>query len=149
MVLDTKLDFQEHLRSIFSKVNKRIGLLWKLHHILPRLPLLAIYKSFIRPHLDYGDIICDQAYNALFHQKLNSIRYNAALAITGAIRGTSKEKLYNELDLKTLKKRRWYRKLCCLFKIFRYKCPKYLFNIIPISVSNTTQEILIIFPYSK
>ena len=91
MFLDTKLDFQEHLKSIFSKVNKTIGLLRKLHHILPRSPLLTIYKSFIRPHLDYGDIIYDQAYNASFHQKLGSVQYNAALAI----RGTSKEKLYN------------------------------------------------------
>ena len=52
MFLDTKLDFQEHLKSIFHKVNKTIGLLWKLHHILPRSPLLTIYKSFIRPHLN-------------------------------------------------------------------------------------------------
>ena len=102
-----------------------------------------------RPHLDYGDIIYDQAYNASFHQKLDSIQYNAALAITGAIRGTSKEKLYDELGLETLEKRRWYRKLCCFFKIFRYKCSKYLFNIILTSVSTSTQEILIIFPYSK
>ena len=134
IVLDTKLDFLEHLKIIFSKVNKAIGLLRKLHHILPRSPLLTIYKSFIRPHLDYGDIIYYQAYNASFHQKLDSIQYNAALAITGAIRGTSKEKLYNELDLETLEKRRWYRKLCCFFKIFRYKFPKYLLNIILISV---------------
>ena len=61
MFLDTKLDFQEHLKSIFSKVNKAIGLLLKLHHILPRSSLLTIYKSFIRPHLDYGDIIYDEA----------------------------------------------------------------------------------------
>ena len=67
MLLDTNLDFQEHLKSIFSKVNKTIGLLRKLHHILPRSPLLTIYKSFIRPHLDYGNIIYDQAYNAPFH----------------------------------------------------------------------------------
>ena len=99
------------------------------------MPLLTIYKSFIRPPLNYGDIIYDQAYNVSFHQKLDSIQYNAALAITGAIRGTSKEKLYDELGLETLEKRRWYRKLCCFFKIFRYKCPKYLFNIIPTSVS--------------
>ena len=72
--LDTKLDFQEHLESIFSKVNKTIGLLRKLHHILPRSPLLTVYKSFIRPHLDYGDIIYDQAYNASFHQKLGFIQ---------------------------------------------------------------------------
>ena len=131
--LDTKLDFQEHLKSIFSKVNKTIGLLRKLHHILPRSPLLTIYKSFIRPHLDYGDIIYDQAYNASFHQKLDSIQYNAALAITGAIRGTSKEKLYDELGLETLEKRRWYRKLCCFLKIFRYKCLKYLLHTIRFS----------------
>ena len=135
MFLDTKLDFQEHLKSIFSKVNKTIGLLRKLHHKLPRSPLLTIYKSFIRPHLDYGDIIYDQAYNASFHQKLESIQYDAALAITGAIRGTSKEKLHDELGLKTLEKRRGYRKLCCFYKTFRYICPKHLFNIIPTSVS--------------
>ena len=57
MFLDTKLDFQGHLKSIFNKVNKTIGLLRKLHNTLPRLPLLTIYKSFIRLHLDYGDII--------------------------------------------------------------------------------------------
>ena len=133
MFLDSKLDFQEHLKSIFSKVNKTISLLRKFNHILPRSPLLE--KSFIRPHVDYGNIIYDQAYNASFHQKLDPIQYNAILAITGAIRGTSKEKLYDELGLETLEKRRWYRKLCCFFKIFRYKCPKYLFNIIPTSVS--------------
>ena len=79
--LDTKLDLQEHLKSIFSKINKTIDLLRKLHHILPRSPWLTIYKYFIRPHLDYGDVIYDQAYNASLHQKLNSIRYNSTLAI--------------------------------------------------------------------
>ena len=70
MLLDVKLDFQEHLKNIYNKVNKTIGLLRKLLNTLPRLPLLTIYKSFIRPHLDYGDIIYDQAYTALFHQKI-------------------------------------------------------------------------------
>ena len=60
----------------------------------------------------------DQAYNASFHPKLDSIQYNAALAIIGAIRETSKEKLYDELGLETLEKRRWYRKLCCFLNIF-------------------------------
>ena len=55
------------------------------------------------------------------HIKLDSIQYNAALAITGTISGASKEKLYDELRFETLQKRRWCRKLCCFFKIFRYK----------------------------
>ena len=70
MFLDTKLDFQGHLKSIFKKVNKTINLLRKLHNTLPRLPLFTIYTSFIRAHLDYGHIIYDQAYNVSFHQKL-------------------------------------------------------------------------------
>ena len=134
MFLDTKLDFQGHLKSIFNKVNKTIGLSRKLHNSLPRLPLLTIYKSFIRPHLDYGNIIYDQAYNVSFHQKLESIQYNSALAITGAIRGTSTEKRYNELGLETLEKRRRYRKLCCFYKVYKIHSPKYLFNIILVTV---------------
>ena len=89
MVLDTKLNFQEHLQNILNKVNKTIGLLWKLQNILPRGPLLRIYKSLIRPHLDYRDVIYyqyDQHYNNSFQQKLDSVQYNAALAITAAIR---------------------------------------------------------------
>ena len=39
------------------------------------------------------DTIYDQAYNNSFHQNLETFQYNAALAITGAVRGTSTEKL--------------------------------------------------------
>ena len=48
----------------------------------------------------------------------------------GAIRGKSAEKLY-ELGLKTLEKRRWYRKLYRLYKVYKNHSPKYLFNFIP------------------
>ena len=130
MFLVTKLDFQGHVK---NNVNKTTSLLWKLHNTLPRLPLLTICKSIIRPHLDYGDIIYDQAYNVLFHQKLESIQYNSELAIKGTIRGTSTEKLYNELGLKTLGKIRCYRKLCCFFKICKSHSSKYLFNVTPVS----------------
>ena len=105
MLLDVNLDFQGHLKNN-SKINKATGLLRKLHNTLPRLSLLTIYKSFIRPHLDYVEIIYDQAYTASFHQKIESVQYNSALAITGAIRGTSKEKLYDELGLETLGKKK-------------------------------------------
>ena len=100
LILD-KLNFQEHLKNILNKVNKTIGLLRKLQNILPREPLLTIYKSFVRPHLDYGDVIYDQHYNNSFHQKLESIQYNAALAKISAIRGCSKENIYQQLSLES------------------------------------------------
>ena len=98
---------------------------------MPRGSLLAIFKSFVRPHLDYVDVIYDQSFNNTFHQKMESIQYIAALAITGAIRGSSKEKLYQELGFESLQQRRWYRKLCYFFKLIKSKSPKYLFNNIP------------------
>ena len=51
--------------------------------------------------MDYRDIIYDQAHNASFHWKLEWIQYNAALAIAGAIGGTSKEKLYQEFSFES------------------------------------------------
>ena len=60
MYLDTKLNFQEHINSVLSKVNKTFGLLQKLHTFLPRQSLVTVYKAFIRLHFEYVDIICDQ-----------------------------------------------------------------------------------------
>ena len=99
MLLDCKLNFEEHLKTIVNKINKTIGLLRKFQKFLPRKSLLTVYKPFIRPHLDYGDIIYDESYNTSSHQRLESLQYNVVLAITGAIRGTSKVKLYNELGM--------------------------------------------------
>ena len=68
--LDGRLDFHEHLQNMFKKINKTISLLRKLQNNLPGAPLTTIYKSFIRPHLDYGDILYDQTFNNSFHERL-------------------------------------------------------------------------------
>ena len=68
--------------------------------------MITIYKSFIPPHLDYGDIVHDRAFDESFHKSLESIQYNAVIAITGAIRGTSSETLFQELGSEFLKSRR-------------------------------------------
>ena len=57
--LDEKLNFLHHIKEQISKANKGVGVIKKLNNTLPRKALLTLYKSFIRPHLDYGDIICD------------------------------------------------------------------------------------------
>ena len=55
MISDTKLDFSLHLKNVQNKVNKTIGILRKLQDTLPGTSLITIFKSFVRPHLDYGD----------------------------------------------------------------------------------------------
>ena len=57
----------------------------------------------MRSLIDYGDIIYDQPQNESFCEKLESVQYKAALAITGAMQETSRDKIYQELGLESLK----------------------------------------------
>ena len=66
-----KLTFSSHIKEKVSKANKGIGILRKLYNVLPRTSLIIIYKSFIRPHLDYGAISFDLPENESFSKKLN------------------------------------------------------------------------------
>ena len=76
---------------------KKIDLMRQMSLLLPRLSLLTVDKDFFRPHLDYEDVIYDQPNLSSLANKIKLVQYNAALAITGAIRRTSTEKLYQEL----------------------------------------------------
>ena len=105
-ILDKKLDFKQHIDSAISRVNKSIFIIKKLRYNLPRKSLITIYQAFSRPLIDCGDIIYDQPQNDSFSQKLESIQYKAALAITGAIQGTSCDKIFQGLGLESLKSRR-------------------------------------------
>ena len=78
----------------------------------------------MRPLIDYGDIIYDKPETEL-------VQYKPALAITGAMQGTSHGKVYQELGLESLKLRRWYKRLSCMFKIMKKEVPNYLINLIP------------------
>ena len=104
LFLDEKLSFLKHIDVKTKKEAVGVNLTRKLNLLLPRSSLLTGYKCFIRPHLDYGDVIYDQPNLFSLPNKIESVQYNAALAITGAIRGTSKDKLYQELSFESLKK---------------------------------------------
>ena len=56
---------------------KGIGIIRKLSNVLPRKSLITIYNSFVRSHLDYGDLIYDQPNNESFCQQIESFQYNA------------------------------------------------------------------------
>ena len=94
------------MKANILKASKGIGIIKRLSNTLPRKSLLTIYKSFIRPYLDYCDIIYDQPKNESSSTKIENIQYNAALAITGAVKEISQTKLYKELGPESLKFRR-------------------------------------------
>ena len=67
IILDSELTFENYLKMVTTKINKTIGILRKLQILLTRTALITIYKAFIKPHLDYGNILYTQAFNLFFH----------------------------------------------------------------------------------
>ena len=90
--MDLKLAFNDHIIYKITTVNKLTSTLKKLYRYMPRDSLVTIYKSFIRPHLDYADVIFDKPSNATFLMELNQLY----------------QKLYQELEFETVKERRWF-----------------------------------------
>ena len=82
----------------------------KLSQILSRKSLLTIYKSFVRPNLDYTDIIYGKPLHESFKEKIEMVQYNTPLIITAAIMGTYCDNICQELGLESLADRRWSRK---------------------------------------
>ena len=118
MVLDSKLDFKSHLREAIVKTRRGIGMMTHLSRYVSRDVLIQLYKLYVRPHLDYGDIIYhkyDPSMRLDFTNKLEQTQYAATLAATGAWKGTSRDRLYQELGWETLYDRRWFRRLCHFF----------------------------------
>ena len=142
LFLDKKLNFGHHVNEKISKANKIIGLIKRLHYHLPRKSLLNIYKSFVRPHLDYGDVIYDQPNNEALCSRIESVQYNAALAITGAIKGSSRERLYHELGLESLRDRRWYQRLTYFFNIVSNNAPIYLSSLLPVKQRSYKEQLV-------
>ena len=128
LLLDEKLAFNDHITSKVTPVNQLTSTLRKLYHYMPRESLVTIYKSIIRPTLDYADVIFDKTSNATFSNRIESTQYNAFSVITGTIR--SKEKLYKELGFEAMKEGKWFRRLCYFYKILNNQVPAYLYSLL-------------------
>ena len=133
MILDSKLTFLSHIKEAIVKA-RIIGIIRFLSKYVARDVLDQIYKLYVRPHLDYGDIIYhkyDLEFKLDFTKRLESTQYSAALAVSGAWRGTNTDKIYEELGWEILYYRSWYRRLCHFYKLQSDQRPLYLYNEIP------------------
>ena len=68
--LDSNLNFNTHIDQKIKKCNKMVGIIRRLLVNILRSALLKIYKSFIRPHVDYGDILYHKPKNEDFQNKM-------------------------------------------------------------------------------
>ena len=120
MILDSELNFYSHVKEKVVNARKAIGVTRFMSRYVTREVLSQMYKLYVRPHLDYGDIIYhkyDPHMVLDFTKKLEATQYAAALAVSGAWRGKNRHKLYEELGWKYLYHRRWYRRLIHFYKL--------------------------------
>ena len=109
---------------------KGLSLLKFLSKYVKRDILDLSYKLYVRPHLEYGDVIYHNQRMDLMNA-IEQVQYKATLLITGCWQGTSRDKLYRELGWESLYDRRWVRRLAILYKILKGQTPAYLSEHIP------------------
>ena len=61
LVLNSKMTWSHHIEQVSSKAWKRLHALKRTRHMVPKNAALNIYKSMIRPTVEYGGVIYDNS----------------------------------------------------------------------------------------
>ena len=160
LILQPVLSIEKHLYEKIIKAKKNIGTLKHISNLLPLKTLDQMYKALVSSHLDY----CDAVYHipSRIHQpplcmtlnslmeKVERIKYQAALAITGAWQGLSRSKIYDELGWETLSDRRKCMRVIQIHKIInnntlsypKDKLPPYYREMSSGNIRNTFHALL-------
>ena len=62
IIIDSSLNFNEHIKYISGKISKSIGVLYSIRHLVPENILNSLYYNFIYPYLYYGIIVWGNTY---------------------------------------------------------------------------------------
>ena len=104
---------------------------------LDRKSLQTIHFSFIRPLLEYADVIWDNCFQYEANE-LEKIQNEAAKIVTGATKLVSINNLLKETGWELLSTRRKKHKLSLFYKMNNGLCPSYLTSLVPPTVGNNT-----------
>ncbi|MCG8048538.1 MAG: reverse transcriptase domain-containing protein [Candidatus Thiodiazotropha endolucinida] len=141
ITLSSDATWTEHTNNIYDKAAHRLNIMRMLKYDIDRKSLTRFYISYIRPILEYGNIIWDNITLAEA-DLLESIQLDAARIISGLRRGTSHAVLYKELGWIPLSERRKNSKLMHFYKILNNETPSYINNIIDSYNAHQTDYLL-------
>ncbi|MCG7879157.1 MAG: reverse transcriptase domain-containing protein, partial [Candidatus Thiodiazotropha endolucinida] len=127
-----------HVKNISEKACTRLNLLRALKFRVSRKALEKMYMSFIRPLLEYSDVVWDNC-SLESKKQLDAIHVEAARIITGATKLCSVEKLFSELGWESLQSRRNKHKLVIFYKALHGIAPEYLFDLVPATLQERTR----------
>jgi hypothetical protein len=118
-------NWKKHIDLITKKAFTRVSILRKFKFILDRKTLEKIYLTFIRPILEYVDVVWDNKTLILIN-KLKNFQIEAARIVTGGTRLISINSLYKETGWETLQARREHHKNIYFYKLVNGLVPPYL-----------------------
>ena len=135
VIFQSNCKWDTHIKTLASKVSILISCLKSYKYRLSRKSLEAMYKSFVMPHFDYACIVWDNCTETLSNL-LENLHLEALRIVTGSVKGTSHQKLYEESGFCSLRERRRRLKLLAFKKITLGIGPDYLLEMLPPLVSS-------------
>ena len=136
-VLSSDCTWHDHLEYIKSKAWTRINVMKKLKFKLDRRSLQIIYFTFIRPILEYADVVWNNCTQYEIND-LEKIQNEASRIVTGATKSVSINSLIQETGWETLLNHRKKHKLLLFYKMKHYMSPDYLSSLVPPTIGSTT-----------
>jgi hypothetical protein len=130
VILSSDCGWKSHTDYIRQKAWKRINIMRKLKFILDRKSLEIIYTTFIRPVLEYADVVWDNCTHG-DKLELDKIQDEAARIVTGSSKLVSLNNLYKETGWESLETRRNNHKLALFYKMYHGYAPPYLSSLVP------------------
>ena len=134
LYFSNNLTWHNQINYIFEKAWRRINVMRKLKFRLDRKSLEVLYTSFIRPILEYGDVVWDNC-SQYEKQEIEKVQVEAARIVTGTTKLISLNLLYIEAGWDSLEKGRKYHKLTLFYKMINNIFPSYLSDLVPQSVN--------------
>jgi hypothetical protein len=126
-----------HINYIIDKAWKRVNVMRKLKFQLNKNALEKIYFAFIRPILEYADVIWNNC-SSYEKQELDRIQNEAARITSGTTKLVSISDLYHTLKWESLSDRRRKHQLCLYYKMKHNLTPIYLSDLVPPNVDSSS-----------
>ena len=119
VVFDSNLSFDPHIRKIAAKANQVIGMVRRAFSFVDKDTFLKLYKAFVRPHLEYANVIW-APYLKRQSRLIESVQRRAT-RILPECEGMSYSQRLKYLKLHSLKGRRMRGDLIQTYKIMNNK----------------------------
>lgn len=129
LILTSNLSWGEHISQVIAKANKRLFVLKYHKYKLSQKALATCYTSFVRPLIEYGDILYDSCTQEQ-SESIEKLQHEAARIATGAKFRSSPNLMYKELGWCPLEDRRKTHKLTKIYSIKNKIAPSYLCEIL-------------------